>query len=244
MICKNCKTEFSGNFCNNCGQPANIKRITFKYVLSRGLDAFDFQDGLLFTIKELSLRPGKAIYNYIKDKRFIYYNPLKYYLLLGAIFFFLNLKFNIFDFESFVPENYTEKQALFYDRFLSFFFRYFNLIILTIVPFFSFFSFLLFRKKKFNFSENMILNIYLLGHHSFIDIILVPFLLVFKLDTIILMQLYSVIGLIYHSWAFIQFFKVSVFVGIIKTFFTFILGFFCWFIAFIASVLVYAKVFM
>ncbi|MBC8384986.1 MAG: DUF3667 domain-containing protein [Candidatus Cloacimonetes bacterium] len=218
MHCKNCQTEFSGNFCNNCGQPANIKRITFKYVISRGLDAFDFQNGLLFTIKELSIRPGKAVYKYITDKRFVYYNPLKYFLLLGAIFFFLNLKFSIFDFQSYIPQDFTEKQALFYEQFQSFFFRYFNLIILTVVPFFSLFSFLFFRKKNFNFSENMILNIFLFGHHSFIAIILVPFLLIYKLDTGILIQLYSIIGLLYHSWAYIQFFRVPVLVGIIKTF--------------------------
>ncbi len=244
MKCKICQTEFSCNFCINCGQPSEIKRITFKYVISRGLDAFDFQDGLLFTIKELSFRPGKAIFNYIKDKRFVYYNPLKYFLLLGAIFFFLNLKFKIFDFESFIPPDYTEKQALFVEQFLSFFFQYFNLIILTIVPFFSFFSFLLFRKKQFNFSENMILNIFLFGHHSFIGIILTPFLLFFKLDSGILIQLYSIIGLVYHSWAFIQFFRVSVFDGITKTFFTYILGFLCWFIAFMVIVLLYVKMAM
>ena len=31
-FCKNCGTEFNGNFCSNCGQPAKLKRIDAHYI--------------------------------------------------------------------------------------------------------------------------------------------------------------------------------------------------------------------
>lgn len=66
MICKNCNTNFKGNFCNNCGQSCNIERINAKYLLAElSLFLLQLERGIFFTIKELFLRPGHCIREYL-----------------------------------------------------------------------------------------------------------------------------------------------------------------------------------
>ena len=34
MICKNCEQNFNGNYCSNCGQNSNIRKVDYKYLLN------------------------------------------------------------------------------------------------------------------------------------------------------------------------------------------------------------------
>jgi Protein of unknown function (DUF3667) len=244
LICKNCGQEFTGNFCNQCGEEVYKKRISFKYILVHILDAFDLADGLIFTIKQLSLRPGKAVAEYIDGKRKDYYNPLKYYLLIVAIVFIIRIKFNLITPE--VPAGFdlSEKQILFFKQFLEFFFKYFNLILLTGIPFISFFSFVIFKKSKYSYAENLILNLYLMGHHSFINILLSPFLLLFSAGNSQVKFLQFIFSWAYHSWAFKQFFQITTPKSFFKTLITIFLGYLSWFIILLTLMMIYVRIYL
>ncbi len=244
LICKNCGNEFTGNFCNQCGEEVYEKRISFKYILVHILDAFDLADGLIFTIKQLSLRPGKAVAEYIKGKRKEYYNPLKYYLLLVAVVLIIRMQFNLITPEVPAGFEYSEKQMLFFGQFLNLFFKYFNLILLTGIPFISFFSFVIFKKSKYSFAENLILNLYLMGHHSIINILLFPFFLLFTTGNSQMKFIQFVTSWAYHSWAFKQFFQISTVKSIFKTLVTIFLGYLCWIILIVTVMMIYVRVFL
>ncbi len=62
MICKNCKQNFNGNFCNNCGQNSNVRKIDVKYLIDEIPNSiFQINRGFLFILKELFTRPGDSI---------------------------------------------------------------------------------------------------------------------------------------------------------------------------------------
>ena len=53
-ICKNCDNQFEGNYCNECGQEAEVQKINLRFIwydLQQGL--LNFDSGVLYTIKEL-----------------------------------------------------------------------------------------------------------------------------------------------------------------------------------------------
>ena len=76
MTCKNCGNSFEGKYCNVCGQKASTHRYSRQAILhDLPLTIFHLQDGFLFTIKELVVRPGNMIREYLAGKRMLYSNP-------------------------------------------------------------------------------------------------------------------------------------------------------------------------
>ena len=87
MICKNCGHDFEGNFCPNCGQSAHTQRIDYKYLANEiPQSIFKLNRGFLYTIKELSLRPGQSIRGFVEGKRKPYYQPLPFLFITSAIY--------------------------------------------------------------------------------------------------------------------------------------------------------------
>ncbi len=83
--CKNCGNNFEGRYCNNCRQPADTKRITWHDIGHQLLHVFTHADkGFLHTVKELTIRPGKTIREYLKGKRIDHINPFLYMIVLGG----------------------------------------------------------------------------------------------------------------------------------------------------------------
>lgn len=86
-VCINCNHHFSGNYCNNCGQKSDTKRLTKKsvlYYLFGGISSID--SGFLLTLKELITRPGYMINDFIEGKRARYLRPFQLLFVLAAIY--------------------------------------------------------------------------------------------------------------------------------------------------------------
>ena len=85
IVCKNCDQHFEGHYCNNCGQSASVKRINVFNVGSIFLHGFFHIDkGFFYTIKELSIHPGKMLREYVAGKRITQINH--FYLSKNEIF--------------------------------------------------------------------------------------------------------------------------------------------------------------
>jgi hypothetical protein len=70
ITCKNCHQTYTGNYCNNCGQPADTHKINIHYLwhdIQHGL--FHFDKGVTYTAKQLFTRPGHSIREFIEGKR-------------------------------------------------------------------------------------------------------------------------------------------------------------------------------
>jgi hypothetical protein len=85
-ICKSCQTPLAGRYCYQCGQRKIDERLTLKYLLQATANILtNLERGLWFTIKELYLRPGKVIRDYLAGATIRYYHPLRYIFLMTGI---------------------------------------------------------------------------------------------------------------------------------------------------------------
>lgn len=156
--CLNCDEETSGNFCSNCGQKTTIHRIDFKNFITHDFlhGLFHVEKGMIFTAKESLIRPGKAALDYIEGKRIRYYNVFYFILVLIGINIFLS---NYYDqlVEIYITNNTKDVKDALGNKLEHFFTDYAKILIFSFVPLFAINSFFLFRKRKLNFSEHIII---------------------------------------------------------------------------------------
>ena len=81
QVCELCETEVFGAFCSQCGRETNLKRIDGKYILSEIGSVFNFEKGILYTIRELLLRPGKNIQDFISKDRKRLVKPIVFIII-------------------------------------------------------------------------------------------------------------------------------------------------------------------
>jgi hypothetical protein len=168
--CKNCENIFTGNFCNNCGQAANIHPINHRHIIKEISDSIiKVNNGFIFTVKQLFLYPGKTIHEYIDGKRIKYFKPVTFILVLATFYTFLEHSFNR---KTFLEEILLEfKNLMFQGKFvnsnvfkiLDWMISHTGYSILLSIPIFSLASFFAFYKSKNNYYKHLILNNYLFG---------------------------------------------------------------------------------
>ena len=84
--CATCGTQFHGNFCPRCGQKANIGRYSFKTAFLLFLDVWGLGNrGMFRTIRDLLLRPGYMIRDYLNGMQMAYFPPFKMFFLAIAL---------------------------------------------------------------------------------------------------------------------------------------------------------------
>lgn len=77
MICKNCGTEFEGNYCNRCGQKATVGRLTWKSVCDNLLHGiFHVDNTFIKTTRMLVVHPDRLISDYFEGRRKGYMAPI------------------------------------------------------------------------------------------------------------------------------------------------------------------------
>lgn len=98
--CLNCENPLSeeDNFCPQCGQVNDIKKISLKQYFSVYFDDFFSFDNRLFnTILPLIFKPGSVTKNYVAGKRMSYMNPFQLYLHITILFFLVISVFKTLD---------------------------------------------------------------------------------------------------------------------------------------------------
>lgn len=86
-VCRNCKTTFTGNYCNRCGQGRNTPRYRLHNVVQNILGAFTkINKGLVRTSIELLYRPGYMIKDFLAGKRVNYLMPFQMLFVLAALY--------------------------------------------------------------------------------------------------------------------------------------------------------------
>ncbi|WP_417602219.1 DUF3667 domain-containing protein [Owenweeksia hongkongensis] len=91
-ICPNCRTSLHGeNFCPNCGQKNDSRKLTFWHFITETLSHFLAFDGKFFTtLKTLITKPGQVPLEYTEGKRTKHMNPLRIYFLSSLLFLFIS----------------------------------------------------------------------------------------------------------------------------------------------------------
>lgn len=243
--CKNCNQNFTGHFCNNCGQSADTHEINFKYFwheVQHGLLHID--KGILYTTKQLFTIPGNTIREYINGKRVSHFKPIAFAFLLstiyGLIFHYSNDTTSFDDVSKTFSEIDSENKKNNYG-FLKMIFNWLGAHYaygtLLLIPFFSVASYWAFRKSRYNYFKHLILNTFISGQRTIIYIVLVPFMALLKnKETIeIFGNIEMCTDIILIFWTYIQFFNNN---SKLKSFFLTFLFFFIFALIFASLIII------
>jgi len=112
IICPNCGEEEVGKFCPNCGQSNKDYNKPIKEIFGDLLDSINLDIRLLNTLIPFFTKPGFLAQEYFKGKRKRYVPPMRMYMFVSIIFFFLiqfvdnnKLKDNMLNFDNEPSEN-------------------------------------------------------------------------------------------------------------------------------------------
>lgn len=215
ITCKNCNHAYEGKFCPECGQKAKTGRITMRQVLKDIRSHFiNFDQGFLYTIKELATHPGHSIREYLEGKRVRHIKPLKFMFWATAISFLLS---HYIGFQERLLQKIQENQVdkpqsqQFGRKITDLIMGYPSLLILSILPGIALCSWLFFRKKRYNYAEHFTINAFLLGEITLLSVIINILYLLWKdisLDQVaIIGTMQWLFWATYFGWAYGQLFN-------------------------------------
>ena len=94
--CATCGTHFRGNYCPRCGQSAVVGRYSFKKAFLLFLDVWGLGNRSMFrTVRDLLLRPGYMIRDYLRGMQMAYFPPFKMFFLVIALSVLVDTGFNL-----------------------------------------------------------------------------------------------------------------------------------------------------
>lgn len=94
--CSTCGTSFRGNYCPRCGQSSRIGRYSLKQAFLLFLDVWGLGNrGMFRTMRDLLLRPGYMIRDYLQGMQMAYFPPFKMFFLLVTFSILVSSGFNI-----------------------------------------------------------------------------------------------------------------------------------------------------
>lgn len=170
MICISCKTEYNSNFCPNCGEKSGIKKITFKSIVKNAFFTITNMDkGFLYNFKMLFINPKSISNNYILGKRKGILNPISFLTISITIYLIME---NILSIPKenteaqYIPNDYIGKVAYTAGKYLHTHLKYFW--ILYIIPLAVSTKFIF---RKYNFTEHLAINSFILGQATIIGVI-------------------------------------------------------------------------
>jgi hypothetical protein len=208
IICKNCDGQVSGNFCSSCGQRADTHKLTMHFILhdlQHGL--FHFDKGVLYTSKQLLARPGHTIREFLEGKRVRHFQPLSFVIVL-ATFYGLLWHYLIFDrlHASLIEPRDDITRA--YGKIITWMTEHFAVDCLILIITSTLVSYVIFKKRKYNLAEHLVLNTYLMGLLLIVNLLVFPIVYIF--GNALTLQ-YSIIQqgffLVLMCWCYAQFFN-------------------------------------
>ena len=193
--CPTCHTHYKGNFCPRCGQSARIGRYSFTTALLNFLDVWGIGNRSMFrTLRDLILRPGYMIRDYLSGMQMAYFPPFQMLFLLTTLSFIILYGVNIrgITYEDIRQEavtqmeqagsedpNSAEAGITAFNWIMDISEQYPNLVSLIYIGIFSFFLFPFYRHNKviphMRYSEFMVAIIYIANMTSLYELVMMFF---------------------------------------------------------------------
>ena len=218
--CVKCNNPISVNYCSNCGQAAKLKRIDKHYMSHEAMHLLHYEKGFVYSAKELLLRPGIRIKEFIDENRNKLMKPVAYLILTSLLYTLVANFFHVSDF-------YNDKAKISLGKssvtaimnWVNTNYGYANLLSGIFI---AWFVKLFFRKTAYNFFEIMILLCFVMGQAMLLMTLTTFFV------GILGKQLYMVILFVlsfgYMVWAIGQFFDGTKIMSYVKALFAYLLG--------------------
>lgn len=207
----------SEEFCSNCKQNIKPKRIDGRYIIHEIEHVLHFERGILYTIRELLLRPGENIRNFIGENRSRLVKPIIFIIVTSLIYTLISHFFHI-------EEGYIKldsgkvNEINTINNWVQSHYGYSNIIM---GAFIAFWLKIFFKKYDYNFFEILILLCFVLGMEMLLFSVFALFEGVTKFP---LMQAAAVGAFIYFCGAVGQFFDKTKPASYVKAFVSYILG--------------------
>jgi len=172
ITCKNCGNNFTGNYCNVCGQRATTKRLNLKQILHDFFHAFTHVDkGFLYSAKELAIRPGHSIRGYIEGKRAAHASPFLMLIIIGGLCSVLYYNLEIKMLNSYTISELEGNLHIITSKF-------FALSMVAYCFAFSLVDYIVFYYKKYNYIELFVMNTFVAIEVLVLNILLIPLWLI------------------------------------------------------------------
>lgn len=207
VTCKNCENTFVGNFCNICGQEASTHKLNFHFIwhdIQHGF--FHFDNGVLFTAKELFTRPGNAIREFVEGKRVHHFKPISLVIILASLYGILR---HLFHFSILDKKALSEIKGVEYESLNEWISHHYSWIILVSIPLFSIASYIVFRKQGYNFIEHFVLNAYMACQRLILRIAIFPIIKYFTQTEYskLFVDVLLLLDIILIFWSYMTFFN-------------------------------------
>lgn len=205
-ICKNCGNQFTGNFCNHCGQSAHIHEINIHFIwheIKHGLLHWDA--GIAYTCKQLFTRPGHSIREFLEGKRVKHFSPIGLILLLAGAYSVIMITSGL---DSSVLIKDSEELRSLSHVFNDWTAHHYAATQLLLIPFISLSSWLVFRKQGYHFLEHILLNTFIASQRLIIALCFLPIIILRQGEANMqwMIDINFLIGMLFTCWTYQQFF--------------------------------------
>ncbi len=182
--CLNCDHAYTGQYCNKCGQQAETHRVNWRYLWHEVTESlWGIDRGILFTLRELIVRPGYSIREFLAGRRVNHYRPLALLLMLAAIYVFVSQGLHV-DFmktsqgmydtarlKDASPAHVKQKEIL--TSYLQFIDENQQFSDLAMVPFVALWCWLLFRRIGYNYPEQLVAQTFIANFNLLFSLVMV-----------------------------------------------------------------------
>lgn len=215
--CNNCNNELTGKYCSNCGLAVEMKRIDGHYIMHEIEHVLHFEKGILLTIKELLLRPGQNVREFIAKDRSKLVKPILFIIITSLIYTLISHFFHIE--KGYVNYDGTKDSTT--GLIFNWIQNHYGYANIMMGVFIAFWLKLFFRKYDYNFFEILILLCFVMGMGMLIFSVFALFEGLTKLEV---MGISGAVGVIYCTWALGQFFDKNKGINYLKAFISYMLG--------------------
>lgn len=217
MNCKNCNTKVNSNYCPNCGQVKNVKRIDGHYIVHEIEHVLHFERGIFYTIRELTTNPGENIRKYLSENRSRLVKPIIFIIITSLIYTLLNHFFHVED--GYVK--YHEAKPSTVGSIVKWVQDHYGYANIIMGVFIALWLKLFFRKYNYNFFEILIMLCFVMGMGMLIFSV---FVILQGLMHFNVMTVAGMAGISYSAWAIGHFFDKKKVASYIKALIAYILG--------------------
>jgi len=218
MNCTNCNSNLHGEFCSNCGQSQELKRINGQYIFSEISSVLNFDKGILYTIKELLIRPGISVRKFILEDRRRLVRPIIFIIITSLVYTIAQQWLHFEDgYVNYSGGDDSATVAIF--SWVQKNYGYSNILMAIFI---AFWIKVFFRTYDYNFFEILILLCFVMG----IGMLVYTAFGVFEgLTNIKVLHIGGFIGFLYAPWAIGRFFDKDKKINYLKGFVSYFLGF-------------------
>lgn len=167
-ICKNCHNQYIGSYCNVCGQKTT-HRLDIKHILHEAVHVFTHTDkGIFSLIPKILFQSGKVALDYVSGKTKRHFNIFQYLLIVVGIVTLIISKTRFMEatletMNTLSGAPISAKMSATQKEIIGFFQKYINLVLFAFIPVFALFSWLFFKSKRYNYAENVVLQVAIQG---------------------------------------------------------------------------------